>query len=321
MEFEENIKPWVSFCMSTYKRPGLLKQQLDLILKQQFKNFEIVISDNDPDSSAASVIKAIGDPRLKYFPNMTNIGMMKSFNKSIERSAADYVIMITDDDPVDDNMLSHFYELMIKYPGFGIYVGCKRTAKEKYAVEVFDEENFLFQILHPALTSNLLWSSCLLSKDILLSIGGVPDYGSPHLADHAMMALCGNKNGGVMINNMFSSLTAHDNNFSKSNLSLYYTACTEFYNLITNTVDKNRYIKDGQNALLKHLERWFLISMFSLRKYFTYTDNKREVVSQVRVVSQRILQLNFMNYLRTKYKLKLLIFHLKRPLFALNILR
>ena len=78
--------PWVSFCMSTYKRPGLLKTQLSSILQQTFSNFEVVISDNDPDCSARDTVSSFQDIRLQYFSNIENLGMIKSFNKSIERA-------------------------------------------------------------------------------------------------------------------------------------------------------------------------------------------------------------------------------------------
>lgn len=321
MGHEEIEIPWLSFCMSTYKRPVLLKQQLELILKQSFQNFEIVISDNDPDNSAGDVIKAINDHRLKYFPNLENIGTVKSFNKSIERATAEYVIMITDDDPVTEDVVEYFHEIINQYSGYGIYIGCSRACKEAGIVEVFDNQKFIFQLLHPGLTTNLLWSSCVLEKKLLLEIGGLPDYEGLHLADHAMMVFCGNRNGGVIINKMFSHLTSHDNNFSKSNINFYYPACIHFYNLIIASVKKEAYIMNGENALLKHLERWFITGMFSLRKYFTYQNKRKDTIKQINFESGRILELPFMRHLKYKYYLKLMIFNLKRPLYLVNILR
>lgn len=312
--------PWVSFCISTYKRPLLLKQQLESILRQTFLNFEIVISDNDPDRSAEAVVNLIADPRLKYFPNTENLGMMKSFNKSIERSVAEFVITITDDDPVVQDMLEVFFNLINNYPGYGIYVGCSRVGKKEGEIEIFDNKNFLFQILSPALTDNLLWSSCIIKKNVLLDIGGIPDYGSPHLADHAMIALCGTINGGVLINKMYSELTAHDNNFSKGNIHLYYISCIQFYDLITKNAKQELYIINGENALIQHLDRWFLVAMFSLKKYFTYYRKEAVTISQIALESKKILHLSFMKHLRVRFYLKLLIFNLKKILYVFTIL-
>ena len=321
MENEKEKRVWVSFCISTYKRPVLLKQQLQLLLTQTFKNFEIVISDNDPERSAEQVIQNLGDSRLKYFSNIQNLGMMKSFNKSVERSTGEYVVLVTDDDPIQPNMLQVFYDLVKKFPDVGIYTGCSRTGKKEDEIEIFDNQNFLYQILNPALTSNLLWSSCVIEKNVLLSTGGIPDYGSPHLADHAMIALCGTVKGGLFTNKMYSKLTSHDNNFSKGNINLYSIACSQFYELITSLTNKNLYIKNGENILIKHLDRWAIVAMFSLRKYYTYTNKDLEKIKRIDNESEKILKLNFMRHLRVRYFFKLLVFNLKRPLYQVKILK
>ena len=320
VETPENI-PWVSFCMSTFKRPSLLKVQLESILRQTFKKFEVVISDNDPEASAEEVVKTVGDKRLKYFPNNVNLGMMKSFNKSIQRSRGKYIIMITDDDPVIPEMLDEFYDVINKYPDAGIYCGCSRSGKSAEQVEHFNKSDFLFQILNPRLTTNLLWSSCIIRKNILMEIGFVPDYGSPHLADHAMIALCGDKAGGVLINKMYSELTAHENNFSKTNIALYYVACNEFYNLISKSVEKKHYIKNGENALIQHLERWFITYSFSLRKFYTYQNKDQTKIEEINIESKKILNLKYLRSVKVKYLLKLIAFKLKEPLILLRIMK
>ena len=307
--------------MSTYKRPALLKAQLSKILQQTFTSFEVIISDNDPDVAAKQVVENLNDKRLKYFSNAENIGMIKSFNKSINRSTGQYVVMITDDDPVVPEMLAEFYDIVGQYPDYGIYCGCKRPGVEKSKIEIFNGNEFIFQLLSPDLTSNLLWSSCLLDKRILVNIGGMPDYGSPHLADHAMLALCGSFNGGVMINKMFSYLVAHDNNFSKSNIDLYLVACKGFYNLITSSIKSNVYIKNNANALKRHLERWFITYSFTLRKYYTYYLPEVDMIASINENAKKTLALPFMKTVKKRYFLKLAIFKIKNALIKLNIIK
>ena len=116
-------KPWVTFCMTTYKRPEFLRNQLNSLLKQTFTNFRIIISDNDTSASGESIVKEINDPRISYACNEINLGMVKSFNRSLNRAATEYVVMITDDDPVYPEMLQTLYDLSIEYPGYGMYYG------------------------------------------------------------------------------------------------------------------------------------------------------------------------------------------------------
>jgi glycosyltransferase involved in cell wall biosynthesis len=111
-QFEK--KPWVSFCMSTYKRPEFLQKQIKSLLQQTFTDFEIIISDNDFEADIKEFKNVFNDKRIQYHVNPTNLGMVKSFNKSLSLAKGEYVVMITDDDPVYPDMLQSLYELSNK---------------------------------------------------------------------------------------------------------------------------------------------------------------------------------------------------------------
>ena len=106
--------PWASFCMSTYNRPTFLQKQIELLFKQSFQNFEIVINDNDPNASGKIIADSFNDERIKYECNIENLGMVKSFNRAIDRAKGEFVVMVTDDDPVFEYMLDYFYNLQEK---------------------------------------------------------------------------------------------------------------------------------------------------------------------------------------------------------------
>ena len=130
--------PWVTFCMTTYKRPGFLKKQIAIILNQTFSNFNVIISDNDPEASARGIVESFDDPRIAYSANGTNLGMIKSFNSSLARARSKYVVMISDDDPVYPDMLETLYELKIRYPGYGMYMaGCDWFCEDKEVAKLY----------------------------------------------------------------------------------------------------------------------------------------------------------------------------------------
>src|SRR5207342_1329115 len=112
-------KPWVTFCMTTYKRPDFLRKQIRGILNQTFQDFSIIISDNDIGASAKRIVEDYNDPRIQYFVNENNLGMVKSFNRSLAKAESEYVVMITDDDPVYPDMLQRLHDLSVEYPGYG----------------------------------------------------------------------------------------------------------------------------------------------------------------------------------------------------------
>lgn len=307
-------KPWVSFCMSTYKRPELLKKQLNSLSQQIFTNFEVVISDNDPENSGRKIVENLNDFRFKYFGNGVNLGMIQSFNLSIERSTADYVVMITDDDPVEKFFLNNLYDIYNRDNTYGLYAGFLRNNTFPEKIEYIKPEKFAEEILDPGKTKRILWSSCIIKKKIALEVGKIPDYGSPHLADHAFIIMAGSINGGIIINKMFSTLTSHNTNFSKSNIFYYQIGCKGFYETLINFYKNTARFKYIKRALNKHLQTWFITSIFTLKKHYTVVNKNDNLLHEIIYCANSILQLHFMHRNKFKYNLKSFIFFVKRKL-------
>ena len=125
-------QPAVSFCISTYKRTDYLQKQLEAILKQTLPNWEVIVSDNDAENcSAKQVVDSFEDSRFHYLSNTENLGMVKSFNRSLSHAKGRFVVMLTDDDPVYPAMLETLLALERQYPGYGMYMGSHNTYYEK----------------------------------------------------------------------------------------------------------------------------------------------------------------------------------------------
>lgn len=314
----EEGQAWVTFCISTYKRPGFLKEQLNSLSQQTLPNFNVVICDNDPEASAEGIVRAFNDNRFLYYHNERNLGMILSFNRAIEKAATPYIVMLTDDDHVDMNMLKEFKGIIDLHPGYPAYLGCKRKNVPGKQVEIFDKENYVFELLDPGKTETILWSSCILETATVKGFGGIPDFGSPHFADHALLVLCGKDRGGVFINNVYGSLSSHDQNFSKSHFDLYHKGCVGFYQFVTSHFDISSYKKNGINALEKHLHNWFLNNYFILKKYFTYKNYNQETLQDINDFSHKIMSLSFMKPVFRKFQLMQIGFLLKKPLFLIK---
>lgn len=306
--------PWVSFCMSTYNRPELLKSQLDSLSRQIFPDFEVVISDNDPEKSGKDIVENLNDPRFKYFNNGKNLGMIESFNLSIDRATTDYIVMITDDDPVEEYFLAELFEIYKQHGAYGIYAGFLRKKTVMNKIEHIQNDKFAEEILDPQKTERILWSSCIIKKDIAIEAGKIPNYGSPHLADHAFIVMSGAIGGGIIINKMYSTLSSHNTNFSKSNISSYPIGCKGFYETLINFSKNEVRYKYIKKALHKHLKAWFITSIFTLKKYYTVTNKNNNVLHEIHVCANAILKLDFMNRYRLKYYSKGFIFFAKRKL-------
>lgn len=234
-----HLKPFVSFCMATYKREEILLETLQSIQRQTYKNFEVIVSDNDIEETGKEWVGKLNDNRFKYFANTHNLGMKPSFNKSIERSSGEFIVMIADDDPVYFDMLETLVELHNKFPEKGMYMGgcdwfcihaetaamynmnvgtnsCLSSKILYKQIQDFNADDFLIQFFAMKYYKHYLWSCCMVKKSIITSCGGTPDYGTPFLGDYAYMSTMGSVNGAIMINKALGCQTMHKENFGRN---------------------------------------------------------------------------------------------------------
>ena len=90
----------VSIIIPYFKKKNYIQQTLNSILKQKYKNFEILIVYDDEDQSDLPFLKKIKrkDKRIKLIINKRNIGAGMSRNKAIKISKGKYVAFLDADD-------------------------------------------------------------------------------------------------------------------------------------------------------------------------------------------------------------------------------
>jgi glycosyltransferase involved in cell wall biosynthesis len=90
--------PQLSVCIPVYNGSEFIKEAIDSVLNQSFKDLEIVVVDNQSTDDTVSIIRSYSDPRIKLFINDTNIGMIPNWNKSMEYATGKYIKILPADD-------------------------------------------------------------------------------------------------------------------------------------------------------------------------------------------------------------------------------
>lgn len=91
----------VSIIIPTYNRAGFLVEAIESALSQDYKDIEVIISDNASTDYTAEVGKYYSkmDARVKYFRNTENIGMVRNWHKAtFEYATGDWFLLLSDDD-------------------------------------------------------------------------------------------------------------------------------------------------------------------------------------------------------------------------------
>ena len=90
---------FISICIPAYSRVNYLKRLLDSILHQSYRHFEVVITDDSPDSAVYDLVHAHPLRDLVcYFKNDPLLGTPENWNESIRRAKGEWIKLMHDDD-------------------------------------------------------------------------------------------------------------------------------------------------------------------------------------------------------------------------------
>lgn len=89
----------VSIAMATYNGEEFLREQLESIYNQTYKNLEIIVTDDCSKDGTAEILEEYKQKYgLKYYINEQNSGFVKNFEKVISLCSADYIALCDQDD-------------------------------------------------------------------------------------------------------------------------------------------------------------------------------------------------------------------------------
>lgn len=104
----EQNQPLVSIGIPTYNRSALLKRSIESALNQDYKNIEVVISDNGSTDETECVCYdyCSKDPRIKYIKQTVNRGPAANFSAVLETASGHFFMWLGDDDWIDSSYVT-----------------------------------------------------------------------------------------------------------------------------------------------------------------------------------------------------------------------
>ena len=315
--------PLISFCLTTYKRGEILKATLESIRRQDFEDFEVIVSDNDKEESGSIVLTEINDARFKYFANGENLGMKPSFNKSLERSTGKFIVMMADDDPVYFDMASTLFGLSEKYPNYGMYMGgcdwfctnaeiaklyklnigsnsCLSNKHDLNYIQLYNADEFLLNFFSFKIFPHYLWSTCIVRRSVLIEKGGIPDYGTPFLGDYAYLPIMASHSGCIVINKSLGCQTLHAENFGRNQNDQVITAAKNYPIYVGERLNHLPSWKLIEKQIFNFTGLWVVAHLSFLHNYFKRSKERKDFT----LVEKEIFKIDFMKKYKLKYFLK-----------------
>lgn len=96
----------ISVCLATYNGEKYIIEQINSILSQLLDNDEIIISDDNSTDNTLSLIRSIGDYRIKIFINDLGQGYTRNFENAIKKSSGEFIFLCDQDDVWIENKVS-----------------------------------------------------------------------------------------------------------------------------------------------------------------------------------------------------------------------
>ena len=109
--------PEISIIMSVYNGEEYLKEAIESVINQTYKNWElIIINDCSTDSTGEILAKfALADERIKVQTNDVNLKLPTSLNKAISLSSGKYIARIV------ANVIFPLYKKFVSIVGMKLF--------------------------------------------------------------------------------------------------------------------------------------------------------------------------------------------------------
>jgi O-antigen biosynthesis protein len=117
----EQSVPLISILMPTYNYGRYIGEAIDSVFKQDFDDFELIISDNCSTDNTEEIIQPyLTDKRVIYSRNPTNVGMMHNLIKIVSLAAGKYCAVLCSDDIFLPGHLSRLAYEVLKRPDIDV---------------------------------------------------------------------------------------------------------------------------------------------------------------------------------------------------------
>ncbi len=162
----------ISIVLCTYNGERFLQKQIDSLLQQTWKNFEIIIADDDSKDNTKAILEQYQqDQRFKISFHSSNIGAIRNFEFATRQAKGDYLAFCDQDDiwipekleilyhSIGNALLVYSNSLLIDENGQSLQ---KKLSDLRRMGNVEDTKGFIF--------SNVVWGHTMMIHQSLIEM-------------------------------------------------------------------------------------------------------------------------------------------------------
>jgi glycosyltransferase involved in cell wall biosynthesis len=133
-------KNLVSVIMNCYNGERHLKEALNSLVKQSFKNWELIFYDNCSTDSSSKILKSYKDKRIKYFKNKKNIRLGLARKLAYKKCSGNFIAFLDCDDIWLENKLTEQLKFF-KNSKVGIVISNSLIFNNKRSIKLYPKNN------------------------------------------------------------------------------------------------------------------------------------------------------------------------------------
>lgn len=91
-------QPLVSIIMPVYNVERYVKEAIDSALNQTYPHLELIVMNDGSSDGTADICRSYTDPRVRYYENPANMGVLRTRNEALKLVRGEYVAWLDSDD-------------------------------------------------------------------------------------------------------------------------------------------------------------------------------------------------------------------------------
>lgn len=107
----------ISIIITTYNSENSIKECLDSIFSQDFKNYEVIIIDNNSKDNTKEILRNY--PLIALIENQINTGFSKAYNQGIHKAIGSYILCLNHDIRLAKSFLTQIKQAIISNEKIG----------------------------------------------------------------------------------------------------------------------------------------------------------------------------------------------------------
>src|SRR5262249_31752582 len=139
--------PETTVILSVYNGSRYLRESMDSVLAQTYRDFELCIWDDGSKDDTPAILDSYRDPRIRRFRNSPNMGLYPTLNRALQEARGERIRLWSYDDRMKPQCLEREAAFWAAHPEIGMSYcsrdridpqGCLQSVKMDETPEVVE---------------------------------------------------------------------------------------------------------------------------------------------------------------------------------------